>query len=128
MSGDPLLPPALAAWAARGPGWATWLDGLPRLLSDLLAQWELVPAGASRHGRTAVMVPVDSASVGAAVGDSVLKVAYPDEETEHEALALQRWGGRGAVRLLRADPHRRALLLEALPGPDLSDLWDVEAC
>ena len=42
----------------------------------------------------------------------MLKVAWADDETEHEHLALQRWGGHGAVRLLRADPHRRALLLE----------------
>ena len=44
------------------------------------------------------------------------------------ALALQHWGGRGAVRLRRSDPHRRALLLDWLPGPDLGDTWDVEAC
>ena len=46
----------------------------------------------------------------------------------HEGLALQHWGGRGAVRLQRADPRRRALLLDWLPGGDLSDAWDVEAC
>ena len=46
---------------------------------------------------------------------AVLKVAFDgDDESEHEHLALQHWGGDGAVRLLRADPHRRALLLERL--------------
>lgn len=119
MPGDLLVPAAVAGWAARGPAWATWIEGLPRLLGDLLEQWDLTPSGPSLHGRTAVVVPV---------GDAVLKVAFPDEETEHEALALQRWGGRGAVRLLRADPRRRAVLLEALPGPDLCEVWDVEAC
>ena len=37
-------------------------------------------------------------------------------------------GGEGAVRLQRADPHRRALLLDWLPGGDLRDAWDIEAC
>src|SRR5690606_36532132 len=50
------------------------------------------------------------------------------EESEHEGLALQRWAGEGAVRLLRADPHRRALLLERLHLRDLGESWDIEAC
>jgi streptomycin 6-kinase len=59
----------------------------------------------------------------------VLKIAFDgDGESEHEALALQHWHGRGAVRLLRADPRRRALLLERLHPTDLSDVWDLEAC
>ena len=38
---------------------------------------------------------------------AVLKLAFDgDDESEHEHLALQRWRGDGAVRLLRADPHR----------------------
>ena len=40
-----------------------------------------------------------------------------DDESEHEAEALELWAGDGAVRLLRRDDRRRALLLErALPG------------
>lgn len=59
----------------------------------------------------------------------MLKVGFDgDEESQHEALALRIWDGRGSVRLLGADPRRRALLLERLPAHDLSDLWDVEAC
>jgi streptomycin 6-kinase len=60
--------------------------------------------------------------------EAVLKVGFHDDESEHEALVLQHWGGRGAVRLLRADPRRRALLLERLDTRDLDELWDVEAC
>jgi streptomycin 6-kinase len=119
MSAFQLVPDPVLAFAGRGPAWASWVEGLPRLLGDLLDAWDLVATGPSLHGRTAVVVPVPGA---------VLKVAFPDEESEHEGLVLQRWGGRGAVRLLRADPRRRALLLERLPGPDLSDAWDVEAC
>jgi streptomycin 6-kinase len=58
---------------------------------------------------------------------AVLKVVWPHVEAAHEALALQRWGGRGAVRLLRADPRRWALLLERLRPEDLTQLWDQQA-
>ncbi len=60
---------------------------------------------------------------------AVLKVgAGEDPASAHEHLALRHWDGRGAVRLLRADPHRHALLLERLHREDLGDHWDVEAC
>jgi streptomycin 6-kinase len=59
---------------------------------------------------------------------AVLKVGTRHPETEHEHLALQHWHGDGAVRLLRADPRRMALLLERLSTDDLTDVWDVEAC
>jgi streptomycin 6-kinase len=52
----------------------------------------------------------------------VLKVQFPDRESEYEAAALEHWGGLGAVRLLAWDPERRALLLErCLPGTPLAD-------
>ena len=52
----------------------------------------------------------------------------PHPEAEHEHLALKRWAGAGTVELLRADPHRWALLLERLHPEDLTGLWDLEAC
>ena len=76
------------------------------------------------HGYVAVVVPVRTAGGTPAA----LKVSFPDEESEHEHLALQRWGGRGAVRMLRADPHRSAMLLERLHQERLLELWDLEAC
>jgi streptomycin 6-kinase len=59
---------------------------------------------------------------------AVLKIASATAESDHEHLVLRRWGGVGAVRLLRADPHRHALLLERLNPQNLDALWDVEAC
>ena len=61
--------------------------------------------------------------------DAVLKIVAPeDDESDHEADALAFWNGNGAVRLLRHDPRRKALLLErALPGHDLSQLPEAEA-
>jgi streptomycin 6-kinase len=117
------LPSGVLAFAERGPAWAAYVERLPRLVSGLLEEWELRRDGEPMHGYGSVVLPV--LSDGA---PTVLKVAFPDVETEHEALALQRWGGRGAVRLLRADPHRRAILMERLHTTDLTEVWDVEAC
>ncbi|MET8519828.1 aminoglycoside phosphotransferase family protein [Nocardioides sp. NPDC004968] len=118
------LPDSFVALAANGPDWAAWLDRLSGLLRDLLEEWSLRPDGEATHGNTALVVPVRTADDEAAV----LKIGWPHWEAEHEALALQTWGGRGAVRLLRADPKRFALLLERLHPEDLSELWDVQAC
>lgn len=118
------IPPGLQQYAERGPSWAAWLDRLPGLVRGLLDEWELVVDGESRHGRTALVVPVRRRDGHLAA----LKVGWPHPEAEHEALALQRWAGRGAVHLLKADPHRWALLLDRLSTDDLGDHWDVEAC
>lgn len=117
------LPAEVRAFAARGPDWAAYVDRLPRLVAELLGEWDLVRDGAPMHGHAALVLPVLADGV-----EAVLKLGFPDEESEHEGLALQRWGGRSAVRLLRADPHRRALLLERLHPGDLDALGDLEAC
>ena len=118
------LPDEVLRFAERGPAWTAYVDSLPTELRDLLAEWELRPGEETWFGYAAVVVPVVTADGGSAV----LKVAFPDDETEHEALALQHWGGRGAVRLLRADPRRRAVLLERLDRTDLLTISDREAC
>ena len=110
--------------ASRGPDWAEWVERLPALLAGLLEEWELSTDGWLMHGFVAVVVPVRTAGGTPAV----LKVSFPDEESEHEHLALRHWGGRGAVRLLRADPPRAAMLLERLRQECLDEMWDLEAC
>jgi len=87
-------------------------------------EWQLTADGSPWHGFCSIVLPARSAGGTPAA----LKVAFPDDESEHEHLALQHWHGRGAVRLQRADPHRRAMLLERLHREDLTDVWDVEAC
>lgn len=119
-----LIPADLTARAGLGEEWARWLEALPRLVDDLVAEWELRPQGPVWHGYCSVAIPVRTQERQAAV----LKVALPDEESAPEAVALQRWRGKGAVRLLRADPGRQAMLLERLSRTDLADLWDQEAC
>src|SRR5689334_14254414 len=110
------LPAGVLAMAARGPAWADWVDRLPGVLAGLIEEWELRPDGEPLHGFTAIVVPVVTRNGLMAV----LKVGFPDDESALEHLALTRWEGNGAVRLLRADPHRRALLLEHLRGTDLA--------
>jgi streptomycin 6-kinase len=91
---------------------------------DLVEEWDLTPDGAPVYGSSAVVLPVRGPDGDAAV----LKVWVPHDESVHEHLALQHWHGRGAVRLLRADPRRSAMLLERLHPVDLTGLWDLEAC
>jgi streptomycin 6-kinase len=117
------LPDGVLGMVARGPDWAAWVDRLPALVQSLYDDWELRPDGWMMHGYCALVVPVVTSQ-----GRAVLKVSFPDEESEHEHLALGRWAGRGAVPLLRADPHRRAMLLEALRDVSLGEAWDIEAC
>jgi len=53
----------------------------------------------------------------------VLKLVHPHHESEHEADALEAWGGDGAVRLLARDETGYVLLLERCePGTHLSTL------
>lgn len=110
--------------ATRGPAWSAWVDLVPARVRDLLAEWQLTIDGATMHGHCAAVIPVRT-SGGA---PAVLKVAFPDDESQHEHLALQHWAGNGAVRLLRAHPSRAAMLLERLHPETLDEVWDVEAC
>jgi streptomycin 6-kinase len=120
------IPPGLARQVELGPSWVDWLGRLPRLVRDVADEWQLAFDGAPMHGFTSVVVPVRQPDGTPAV----LKVAYDgDQEGVHEALGLQHWNGNGTVRLLRADPRRRALLLERLHSDrTLDELWDLEAC
>jgi streptomycin 6-kinase len=119
------IPTAFSAYGGRGADFAAFLDGLPRLVTELVEEWELTYDGEPRHGFGALVLPVRTA----AGRPAVLKVSFPHEEAEHEALGLQAWHGDGAVLLLRADPRRWALLLERLHAEtDLTALWDLEAC
>jgi streptomycin 6-kinase len=118
------LPGALLRQSARGPAWKAWLEGLPRLLEEVLSSWRLIPDGELRSRRSALVLPVRDDGRPAD-----LRLGGPEPGAALEHLALRAWDGRGAVQLLRADPRRRVLLLErAEPGYDLHALEAVEAC
>lgn len=110
------IPEKLQSFADRGDDWAGWLTGLSTLAGGLIDEWGLTVDGASMHGECALVLPVTSADGVPAV----LKVGWPHEEADEEHLALRFWNGRGAVRLLRADPRRSAQLLERLDPVDLT--------
>jgi streptomycin 6-kinase len=118
------VPGSVRAMALRGPRWADWVQTLPSAVEGLAGQWRLRPDGEPTNGHCSLVLPVRTAEGAAAV----MKIGFPDEESEHEHLALRRWNGAGAVRLLAADPHHRALLLERLRRDDLSTVPDERAC
>lgn len=118
------IPAAFAAKADTSGAWAAWLSDLPRLVRDLMTDWRLRTDGSATHGAAALVVPVRTVDGVPAM----LKVGWPHEEAEHEHLALRAWNADGAVRLLRADPRRWALLLERAAARDLNVLSDLEAC
>lgn len=131
---DDLVPPGLRhAVAGRAAGLAAdlgptgdeWLRRLPALVAEHLAGWRLQVDGPSRHGECALVVPVRGSDWPAAM----LKVTWPHEEAGLEHLALGRWAGRGAVRLLAADPDQFVLLLERLdPERELKSAPILDAC
>lgn len=119
------IPAGLLAAASRGPEWQDWLDSLPRLVRDVLGEWDLAYDGPPWHGYCALVLPVRTSGGIPAVA----KFSWMHEEQEHEHLGLQAWQGNGIVRLYRADPARGVLLLERLNGDrDLRSVDDVAAC
>lgn len=106
------LPRALVETWSHEPD---WLDALPRLVADCAQEWSLE-----------LESPVDTPhSLVVPARAVVLKLNAPSHlEADREADALERWDGRGAVRLVARDDERRALLLERCrPG---TCLWDTD--
>ena len=118
------IPAGLLAFGDRDEGWADWLVALPRLVRDIVEEWELSYDGAPMHGFCALVVPVRTTGGRPAV----VKLAWPHDEEEHEHLGLQALQGIGAVQLFRADPKRHVMLLERLHTEDLTTVDDIEAC
>jgi streptomycin 6-kinase len=113
------LPTGLEWWREK-PGGAEWLDSLPELVAACADQWSLALEPPIEPAHVSLVVP-GRLPGGRAV---VLKVNFPDEESEHEPDALRHWDGDGAVELVASDPSLRALVVErCIPG---DQLWDVE--
>jgi streptomycin 6-kinase len=113
------VPHGLSWWRTK-PGGSEWLAALPAIVGGCVEQWSLALGEAFEPAHISLVVQVvlpDGAP-------AVLKVNFPEPESEQEADALAHWNGRGAVRLLAHDAPRRALLIErCLPG---TELWSVE--
>src|ERR1700712_554460 len=108
------------AWQDDGPDWA---DSLPALAAHACEHWELTLGDPYEGGHVAWVAPAERADGTLCV----LKLPYPDDESQHEADALELWNGDGAVRLLEREDMTRALLLERIdPGTTLLELPDAE--
>ncbi|HEU5211429.1 MAG TPA: aminoglycoside phosphotransferase family protein [Gaiellaceae bacterium] len=112
-------------WLEASPEGRDWLRALPELRAECERAWGVSSAGAPfAYAYASLAYPVVADGTPA-----VLKLQFPDRESEHEADALEAWDGDGAVRLLARDDERRALLLERLlPGTALTghdDALDV---
>lgn len=96
-----------------------WLARLPTIIEELADRWSLrVGVPFEPGGECSWVAPVRD-STGQTL---VLKVGFRHLESEHEAAALQQWGGEAAVLLHDAtdDDDTLALLLEACePGTEL---------
>ncbi|HSK24464.1 MAG TPA: aminoglycoside phosphotransferase family protein [Egicoccus sp.] len=110
--------PGVVAMVRDQPGGPAWLAALPRLVADLARDWELTLGPPWLDGMASWTAP----AVDRMGRRAVLKVSWPHDEAAGEAAALRHWDGNGAVRLLRHDPDRWALLLERCePGTALRD-------
>jgi streptomycin 6-kinase len=107
------------AWldeSAKGRDWLVRLAGLVDACAEL---WSLALGAPFAYAFASLAFPATRADGSAAV----LKVQFPDRESEHEAAALTLLDGDGAVRLLAHDEGRRALLIErARPGTPVKEL------
>lgn len=115
------LPRALEWWR-RVPGGASWLNSLPSIVERCADQWSLKVGQPLVGGNVSLVLAVVRDEVPA-----VLKVNFPDDESEHEPDALKHWDGRGSVRLMEYDESCRALLVERCqPGDRLWEIPDDE--
>ncbi|WP_307871104.1 aminoglycoside phosphotransferase family protein [Micromonospora sp. C51] len=106
-------------WLHGMPGGPEWLAGLPGRLATCARRWSLRLGPPFGYAFASLAVPADLPDGTRAV----LKVQFPDTESEHEATALRRWDGDGAIRLFAHDPDLRALLVERCdPGTPLHAL------
>ncbi|MGC4803522.1 aminoglycoside phosphotransferase family protein [Micromonospora sp. DT233] len=104
------------AWVRQAPAGRRWLAELPDRLAECVAQWGLRPGPPFPQAYASLALPAQLPDGTRAV----LKLQYPDADSEHEAAALAHWAGDGAARLLAHDPGRRALLVERCdPGTPL---------
>lgn len=118
------LPPAFTEQATTSDDWASYLRRLPRLADELTDEWDLAYDGPPSYGRSGLVLPVLTRDAR----EGVLKIGFPHDDGAGEPVALQLWGGRGAVELWAADPRRKALLLERLSPEDLTGVDVLEAC
>ena len=117
------LPPRMTWLEATDAGRA-WLATAPGLVRESADRWRL-RLGQPFAGSFEAFVIAAELPDGT---QAVLKVQFPNRESDRESAALAQWDGRGAIRLLDHDEAHHALLLErCLPGTPLSQLAPDDA-
>lgn len=113
-----MIIPRSLEWLRNRPGGPEWLENLSESTRRQCLLWDLQLDGAPFDGgHTALVLPVVRQKRPLA-----LKLQFPDPEVENEATALAEWNGDGAVRLVKHDSNRHALLLErCIPGEPLAN-------
>jgi streptomycin 6-kinase len=107
--------PVLTNLAAL-PDAQAWLSSLPALVAAVRDEFDL-ELSAPLHGGSCSWVAPATLPDGTAV---IVKIGWPHREMYSEPAALRQWAGRGAVRLIRHDPARHAMLLSrCVPGLEL---------
>ena len=101
-----------------------WLASVPELLARCREEWGLQLGEPYVRGAAGYAVRADLRDGTPAV----LKLVYPDRESEHEADALELLDGDGAVRLLARSDDGCAMAIERCePGTQLAAAVDAEA-
>ena len=112
------------AWFRESEAGSEWLDRLPRLTDECAERWSLTLGEAFAYAFASLALPATRLDGS----EAVLKIQFPDHESELEAAALTHLDGDGAIRLLEYDVDRRALLLERCrPGTPLKALVPDDA-
>ena len=101
-----------------------WSARVSGLVAALMAEWRLTATGpAAERGPARVQPVVTDDGI-----EATLEVAPQDPDRAGSVVALQTWGGKGAARLLTADPRRGAVLLERLGDAALTVLPPLDGC
>ena len=119
------IPKRLAANCRLRPERAAWLERLPNALRNVERRWSLT-AATPFDGEDVSCAWVARVLPGSGTS-TVLKLAMPHMEGEHEIQGLRFWNGDPTVRLLQADDEPGAMLLEqCAPGTPLRALPESE--
>ncbi len=89
------VPPGLEWWREEPDGFL-WLQHLPDIVGECARLWSLEVGEPFHNAHVSYVAPVELRDGTSAV----LKINFPEPESEHEADALAHWDGDGAVRLL----------------------------
>ena len=115
------IPARLAFHCRRTPERSAWIERLPNTLRDLERRWSLT-LGAPFDTEEVSCAWVAPARLSDGTS-AVLKLAMPHMEGDHELEGLRFWDGNPTVRVILADDHTGAMLLERCePGTPLRAL------